>query len=67
MTAINESLVKSIVDVMYERENAKKNIRMHPELRNDLDLIVSSTDYYIRANLWILQSLESTCPNEICV
>ncbi len=65
MTAVNESLVKSIVDLMYERENAKKTMRMHRESSNDLDIIVSSTDYYIRANLWILQSLETISPNEI--
>ncbi len=67
MTAVNESLVKSIVDAMYERENAKKTMRMHRESRNDLDIIISSTDYYIRANLWILQSLEAISPNEIYV
>ncbi|MHA2245443.1 MAG: hypothetical protein ACXADY_10800 [Candidatus Hodarchaeales archaeon] len=67
MTAINESLVKSIVDAMYERENAKKTMRVHQESNSDLDIIVSSTDYYIRANLWILQSLESTSQNDIYV
>ena len=67
MTAVNESLVKSIVDAMYELEIAKKTMRMHLESSNDLDIIVSSTDYYIRANLWILQSLEAISPDEIYV
>ncbi|MFX1284873.1 MAG: hypothetical protein ACFFB5_14525 [Promethearchaeota archaeon] len=67
MTAINESLVKSIVNAMYEREKVKKNQKIHQGSRNDLDIIISSIDYYIRANLWILQSLEAISPNEIYV
>ena len=62
-----ESLVKSIVEAMYERENAKKKMRIYQEYSNDLDIIVSVTDYYIRANLWILQSLEAIQSKEICV
>jgi len=62
-----ESLVKSIVEAMHERENAKKKVRIHHGSSNDLDIIVLVTDYYIRANLWILQSLEAIQSNEICV
>ncbi|MFW9903574.1 MAG: hypothetical protein ACFFFH_04515 [Candidatus Thorarchaeota archaeon] len=62
-----ESLVKSIVEAMYERENAKKKMRIHHKSSNDLDIIVLVTDYYIRANLWILQSLEANQYEEICV
>ncbi|UCG01501.1 MAG: hypothetical protein JSW11_18030 [Candidatus Heimdallarchaeota archaeon] len=62
-----ESLVKSIVEAMYERENAKKKMRIHHGSSNDLDIIISATDYYIRANLWILQSLGVIQSNEICI
>ncbi|MFX0123375.1 MAG: hypothetical protein ACFFAE_07020 [Candidatus Hodarchaeota archaeon] len=62
-----ESLVKSIVEAMYEREKAKKKMRIRHGSSDDLDIIISATDYYIRANLWILQSLEAIHPNEICV
>jgi hypothetical protein len=67
MTVMVESLVKSIVEAMHERENAKKEMRTHYGSTNDLDIIVLATDYYIRANLWILQSLESIQSKEICV
>ena len=62
-----ESLIKSIVEAMYERENAKKKMRIHQDSSNDLDIIVSVTDYYIRTNLWILQSLEAIQSKEICI
>ena len=67
MIEVQDNIIESIVLAMTEREKAKKAQWMHREHDNNLDLIISSTDYYIRANLWLLQSGKDTLQGEIYV
>jgi hypothetical protein len=67
MNEVQDSIIESIIFAMSEREKAKKAQYIHRKTNDHLDLIISSTDYYIRANLWLLQSGKDTLQGEICV
>jgi hypothetical protein len=67
MKEVRDSLIKTIVFAMIEREKAKRALRIQKEGKNDLDLIISSTEYYIQANLWLLQSGKESILGEIFI
>lgn len=67
MSEVQVSIVESIIHAMNEREKAKKAQGLLRKSNDRLELIISSTDYYIRSNLWLLQSGKDTLWGEICV
>lgn len=67
MNEVQDSIIESIIFAMSEREKAKKAHYVHRKTNDHLDLIISSTNYYIRANLWLLQSGKDTLGGEIYV
>ncbi len=67
MKEVRDSIIKTIVFPMIEREKAKRALRIQREGKNDLDLIISSTEYYIQANLWLLQSGKEPILGEIFI
>ncbi|MFX0183391.1 MAG: hypothetical protein ACFE95_09955 [Candidatus Hodarchaeota archaeon] len=67
MNEVQDSIIESIIFTMSECEKAKKAQNVHRKTNDHLDLIISSTNYYIRVNLWLLQSGKDTNGGEIFV
>lgn len=66
MSKIPVNLIETIVEMMDEREKAKRAKLMNKNLfDHDLDRIIYAADYYIRANLWLLQSFNNDTHIEI--
>lgn len=61
-------LINSIIFMMAEREKVRKAKRVNGKyLGLDPDLTIHSADYYIKANLWLIQSLNQDINGEILV
>ncbi|MHA2295147.1 MAG: hypothetical protein ACXAEU_13650 [Candidatus Hodarchaeales archaeon] len=59
-------LIETVIDIMVERENAKKAKRSKQIYNGtDPDYTIHSADHYIRSHLWILQSREDSALGEV--
>jgi len=62
------SLVSSIVDLMAERERAKRaKINRLPYNNTDPELTIRAIEYYIKANLLLIQSAGRAKHGDVCV
>ncbi|MFX0173427.1 MAG: hypothetical protein ACFE9L_16155 [Candidatus Hodarchaeota archaeon] len=67
MSDVQVNIIKSIIFAMGEREKAKKTQSSLSKSNDHLALIISSTDYYIRSHLWLLQSGNDLVQGEISI
>ncbi|MFX0013202.1 MAG: hypothetical protein ACFFB2_02985 [Promethearchaeota archaeon] len=67
MKEVRASIIETIVFAMVEREKAKRALSEHKDCKSDLNLLLASIEYYIQANLWLLQSGKESILGEILI
>lgn len=68
MSNVPGSMIKSIIVMMAQREKAKQAKRINTNyLGIDPDMTIHSADYYIKVNLWLIQSLNHDIDGEILI
>ncbi|MFW9993520.1 MAG: hypothetical protein ACFFD4_15860 [Candidatus Odinarchaeota archaeon] len=68
MTSSSSNLISSVVNLMTEREQAKKAKRERNAYHGtDPDFTIDSADYYIKTHLYILQTAGKSTPGGVTV